>query len=524
MENNKKIALIILDGWGKGPNPNIDALKQANTPFMDNALENYPNSELVTYGEQVGLPEGQMGNSEVGHMNIGAGRIVYQDLVKINKTIEDNLLESNQEVQNLINYAKENDKPIHLMGLLSDGGIHSHINHLEALIDIFNSHGIKVYIHAFMDGRDTDPKSGKDFIQKLMHFIDDKPNVKISTISGRFYAMDRDKRWDRVKKAYDAMVLAEGEEARNPMFAINKSYNEDVTDEFMKPIVMVDGSGDPIGSIENGDAVLFFNFRSDRPRELTTVLSQKDMPEHHMEKLDLYFATMTTYDESFKDIHVLFTKDNLKNTIGEVFSDAGKKQVRIAETEKYAHVTFFFSGGREDEFDGEKRILIPSPKVATYDLKPQMSADEVTDAIIKEIDSNEPDLIVLNYANGDMVGHTGDFEAAKIAAETVDKDLQRLVTNALKHDYMLLITADHGNADYMINPDGTANTAHSMSPVPFIFISKDAQQYSIKNGKLADIAPTMLSLVGMKIPEEMTGEVLIKKKSKKNNQFDIQIS
>ncbi len=511
MSNNKKIALIILDGWGKGPNPDIDALKEANTPFMDNAMTVYPNSELITYGESVGLPKGQMGNSEVGHMNIGAGRIVYQDLVKINKAIENSELESNKEILNLIDYSKENDKPIHLMGLLSDGGIHSHINHLEALIDIFNSHGIKVFIHAFMDGRDTDPKSGKEFIKKLMHFIDGMPNAKIATISGRFYAMDRDKRWDRIKEAYDAMVLAKGDEARNPLFAINNSYREGVTDEFIKPIVMVDGSGDPIGSVEKGDAVLFFNFRSDRPRELTTVLSQKDLPEHHMKKLDLYFATMTTYDDNFEGIHVLFTKDNLKNTIGEVISKAGKKQVRIAETEKYAHVTFFFSGGREDEFDGEKRILIPSPKVSTYDLKPEMSANEVTDAIIDEIDTNEPDMIILNFANGDMVGHTGIFEAAKVAAETVDKSLNRLVKTALKHEYILLITADHGNADYMINPDGTPNTAHSMSPVPFIFISKEAKDYSIKNGKLADIAPTMLSLMQMDIPKEMTGEILIKK-------------
>ena len=512
MTKNKKFALIIMDGWGKGPKPDVDAIAQAKTPFYDYLLKEYPNSELKTYGKYVGLPDGQMGNSEVGHMNIGAGRIVYQDLVKINKAIETGELEKNAVIQEMISYAKDNNKPVHLLGLLSDGGVHSHIKHLFALIDIFNSKNIPVFIHAFMDGRDTDPHSGKDYIQQLTDYIEGKPNVKIATISGRFYAMDRDKRWDRIKEAYDAMVLGEGEEARNPMYAVNTSYRNGITDEFIKPVVMQDGAGDPVGTIEDGDTVLFFNFRSDRPRELTYVLSQADMPENYMHKLNLFFATMTAYDESFKNIHVVFEKDNLKNTIGEVYSNAGKSQVRIAETEKYAHVTFFFSGGREEEFPGEKRILIPSPKVATYDLKPEMSAFEVTDAIVKEIDDNQPDLIVLNYANGDMVGHTGIFEAAEKAAEAVDQNLKRLVEKALEHDYMLLITADHGNADYLRNPDGTPNTAHSMNPVPFIFITNEnVNDFTIRDGKLADIAPTILSLVDMDIPEEMTGEVLVRR-------------
>jgi len=509
--NNKKVALLILDGWGKGPNKEIDALKQADTPFLDSLMRNYPNSELKTYGEYVGLPEGQMGNSEVGHMNIGAGRIVYQDLVKINKAIENNELESNEVIQKLIKYAKSNDRPIHLMGLLSDGGIHSHTDHLEALINIFDANSIKVRIHCFMDGRDTDPKSGKGFLQSLLEFIMDKPKTKIASISGRFYAMDRDNRWERIKEAYDAIVLGEGEEARNPIFAITDSYNNEITDEFVKPVVMLDATGEPIGLIEDGDAVLFYNYRSDRPRELTKVLSQEDIPEYHMQKLNLFFVTMTNYDDKFENIEVVFTKDNLKNTIGEVYSKLNKSQVRIAETEKYAHVTFFFSGGRENEYEGEKRILIPSPKVATYDLKPEMSANEITDAIVKEIDSNEPDLVVLNYANGDMVGHTGIFEAAKIAAQTVDKNLERLVSTALKHDYSVLITADHGNADYMKNPDGSPNTAHSMSPVPFIFVDNNIDGYSIKNGKLADIAPTILSIAGIEAPKEMNGEVLVNK-------------
>ena len=512
MKNNKKLALIILDGWGKGKNPEVDAIAQANTPFYDYLLKNYPNSELNTFGKYVGLPDGQMGNSEVGHMNIGAGRIVYQDLVKINKAIESGELEKNPAIQKLIDYCKTKNKPVHLLGLLSDGGVHSHIDHLFALIDIFNKHNIKVYIHAFMDGRDTDPHSGIKYMQKLTEYIAAMPQVKIATISGRFYAMDRDKRWERIKEAYDAMVLAEGEKARNPMFAINNSYRNDITDEFIKPVVMLDGSEEPVGTIEDGDAVLFFNFRSDRPRELTIALSQKDIEEYHLYKKNLYFVTMTVYDDSFENIDVVFKKEHLKNTLGEIFSKLDKNQIRIAETEKYAHVTFFFSGGREEPFQGEKRILIPSPKVATYDLKPEMSANEITEAITKEIQVNNPDLIVLNYANGDMVGHTGIFEAAMKAAETVDKNLKKLVDTALQNDYIIIITADHGNADCMKNPDGSPNTAHSMNPVPFIFVSGDNTGYKIKNGKLADIAPTILSLLDMDIPEQMTGDILIEKK------------
>ncbi|MBK7096146.1 MAG: 2,3-bisphosphoglycerate-independent phosphoglycerate mutase [Saprospiraceae bacterium] len=507
--NNKKFALIILDGWGKGIKKEYDAIEKADTPFFDSLMKNYPNAELKTYGEYVGLPDGQMGNSEVGHMNIGAGHIIYQDLVLINKAVLNGDLEKRQAIQELISYAKKKNKPVHLLGLLSDGGVHSHIDHLLGLIDIFDKNGISTFVHAFMDGRDTDPRSGIGYMQTLADKIRENSLSKIATISGRFYAMDRDKRWERIKLAYDALVNGSGETDTDAVEAVKKSYDNNITDEFIKPVVLQNNDGHAVGTIKEGDAVLFFNFRSDRPREMTTVLTQKDFPEFGMKKLDLYFVTMTNYDEEFRNIHMVYDKDNLNNTLGEVISRTGRKQLRIAETEKYAHVTFFFSGGREEEFKNEKRILIPSPKVATYDLKPEMSCFEVTDAVINEIENERPDLIVLNFANGDMVGHTGDFSAAVKAAEAVDHNLSRLVPKALDNDYMIMITADHGNADNMINPDGTPNTAHSLNPVPVILISNEAQKYKIKNGKLADLAPTILKLMEIDAPAEMDGETII---------------
>ena len=506
---NKKFALIILDGWGKGIKKEYDAIDKAETPFFDYLMANYPNAELKTYGEFVGLPDGQMGNSEVGHMNIGAGHIIYQDLVLINKDVRSGELEKKEEISRLIQYAKNNNKPVHLLGLLSDGGVHSHIDHLLGLIDIFNNNEIKTFVHAFMDGRDTDPRSGINYMKTLEEKCKDDSLSAIATISGRFYAMDRDKRWERIKLAYDAMVGGIGEKETVATAAVRKSYEKDITDEFIKPVVMVDSNSHPVGSIKEGDAVLFFNFRSDRPRELTTVLSQKDFPDFEMKALPLYFVTMTNYDEEFRDIHVVYDKDNLVNTLGEIISRSGRTQLRIAETEKYAHVTFFFSGGREEEFQNEKRILIPSPKVATYDLKPEMSSYEVTEAVLKEIETQGQDLIVLNFANGDMVGHTGDFGAAMKAVQAVDFNLSRIVPAALEKDYMLIITADHGNADNMINPDGTANTAHSLNPVPVIFISKDANNFTIKDGKLSDLAPTILTLMEIEPPAEMDGDIIV---------------
>ena len=507
--NNKRFALIILDGWGKGVKPEYDAIEKANTPYFDSLMRDYPNAELKTYGEYVGLPDGQMGNSEVGHMNIGAGHIVYQDLVLINKEIANGELEKKPAVTDLIEYARNNNKPVHLLGLVSDGGVHSHIDHLFGLIDMFEKNSVKSYVHAFMDGRDTDPRSGAGYMKALADKCKSSKYSEIASISGRFYAMDRDKRWERIKIAYDALVNGVGVKENDPVVAVNNSYSTEVTDEFIKPVVLTDNAGKPVARIKDGDAVLFFNFRSDRPRELSAVLSQKDFPEHDMKKLDLYFVTMTSYDEEFRNINIVYEKDNLRNTLGEVMAESGRKQLRIAETEKYAHVTYFFSGGREEEFQNEKRVLIPSPKVVTYDLQPEMSAFKVTDAVIGEISNEKPELIVLNFANGDMVGHTGVFEAAMQAAEAVDTNLSRLVPVALENDYMIIITADHGNADNMINQDGSANTAHSLNPVPVVFISRSAKKFRIKNGKLADLAPTILDLMEMDIPEEMDGEILV---------------
>ena len=499
---SKKVILMILDGWGITQNPEVSAIAQAHTPFMDALIKKYPHAKLYTSGENVGLPEGQMGNSEVGHMNLGAGRIVYQDLVKINKAIKDGSFFENKVLKETFEYAKQNGKAVHFLGLLSNGGVHSHIDHLKALVQMAKKYNVTAFIHAFMDGRDVDPHSGIKFLKEIQDYIKDTP-VKIASVVGRYYAMDRDNRWERVKKAYDLLVKGEGKPATDLVKAIEESYKEGVTDEFILPIVHVDDNGQPIGKIEPGDAVIFYNFRTDRGRELTKVLTQEDMPEYGMKTLPLHFVTMTIYDDNFKGIKVAYPKEDLKDTLGELISKAGKKQIRIAETEKYPHVTFFFSGGKEQEFEGEKRILIPSPKVATYDLKPEMSANEVTEALLPEIKNESADLIVLNFANGDMVGHTGIFEAAKKAAETVDKNVKKIVEEALKHDYAVIILADHGNAENMINPDGSPNTAHTTNPVPVILIDKNLKP-ELKDGILANVAPTILKIMELPGPKEMT--------------------
>lgn len=508
--SDKKVLLAILDGWGIGPNPANSAIAQGNTPFTDSLMKNYPNATLRTHGLNVGLPDGQMGNSEVGHMNIGAGRIVYQDLVKINMDIKNNELVNQKAIQDGISYAREKGVAVHLMGLVSDGGVHSHINHLEALCKIMEEAGVSsTFIHAFTDGRDTDPQSGKGFLSHLQANIKDLPHVHLASVIGRYFAMDRDKRWERIKKAYDLIVHGVGEQSQNIIHSLENSYNNGKTDEFIEPIVMVDESGQPLGKLKDGDVVIFFNFRSDRPRELTTVLSQQDMPDHGMSILNLHFITMTPYDDSFKNVEVIYAKSHLENTLGEVLEKNDKTQLRIAETEKYAHVTFFFSGGREQEFKGESRIMVPSPKVATYDLKPEMSAPEVTEKAIAEIEKNQPAFVCLNYANSDMVGHTGVFEAAVKAVETVDSCLEKLSTAALKLDYDIIVIADHGNSDVMRNADGSVNTAHSLSPVPIIWISNDKTDKKISDGILADVSPTILDLMGIEKPEIMEGKSLI---------------
>lgn len=506
---NKHVILVILDGWGKGTVPKADAIRAAKTPFVDSFYNEYPNSELVTFGEEVGLPEGQMGNSEVGHLNIGAGRVVYQELARINKACRDGELAENAKLKSAFQYAKENNKAVHLMGLVSDGGVHSHINHLKTLCDISQGFELeKVFIHAFMDGRDTDPKGGKNYLKDVLNHIENQ-NVDVASVIGRYYAMDRDKRWERVKLAYDLLVNGEGEKTSDVLVTLQERYEKGETDEFLKPIVCQDENGNPKTTIQSDDVVLFFNFRTDRPRQLTTVLTQQDMPDFGMSKLNLRYLTMTKYDETFKGMEVLFEKEDIKNTLGEILSKNGLTQTRIAETEKYPHVTFFFNGGREQEFKGEKRILISSPKVATYDLKPEMSAYEVTEAIIEDIEQNQPNFICLNYANADMVGHTGDFEAAMKAAETVDICLKNLIETALKFDYEAIIIADHGNSDYMINEDGSPNTAHTTNLVPCFYVSKLAKGKKIKNGKLGDIAPTILSLMEIEPPTDMNGNNLI---------------
>lgn len=504
---NKKVILMILDGWGKSPDPKVSAIEQANTPFVDSLYTQYPNADLLTDGMNVGLPEGQMGNSEVGHMNLGAGRIVYQDLAKINKAVKEDTLKNEDVLKAAFDYAKANKKPIHFLGLVSDGGVHSHIEHIKALIKAAEESGVeKAFVHAFTDGRDVDPKSGKGFLVDLANFCSDK-NTKLASVIGRYYAMDRDKRWERVKLAYDAVVNAEGEKTQDIGKAMQKSYDEGVTDEFIKPLIMTDGENTPLAKINQGDVVIFFNFRTDRGRELTQALSQQDFHEQNMHKMDLYYVTMTNYDESFKGVKVIYDKENIKDTLGEVLSKNGKKQIRIAETEKYPHVTFFFNGGREEPFDGEQRILCPSPKVATYDLQPEMSAYEIRDAIIPELKKGEADFVCLNFANPDMVGHTGVMSAAIKACETVDECARDVVTAGLENGYSTIVIADHGNCDTMVNPDGSPNTAHTTNPVPLILVDKDLKE--IKGGVLGDIAPTILKLMGVPQPEAMTQKPLV---------------
>lgn len=498
---------MILDGWGKSPDPKVSAVDQANTPFVSSLYKKYPNSNLLTDGMNVGLPDGQMGNSEVGHMNLGAGRIVYQDLAKINKAVKEDRMKDEPVIREAFDYAKKNGKSVHFLGLVSDGGVHSHTDHLKGLIDAAEGHGLKnVYIHAFTDGRDVDPRSGKGFIQDLWDYCKEK-NTQLATVIGRYYAMDRDKRWERIKLAYDLMVHGKGEKTADPSLAIQKSYDDGLTDEFLKPIVVTDKSGQALTTIKENDVVIFFNFRTDRGRELTEVLSQKDHPDHQMKTLDLYYVTLTNYDDSFKGIKVVYGKENLEDTLGEVLAKAGKKQIRIAETEKYPHVTFFFNGGREVPFEGEKRIMCPSPKVATYDLKPEMSAYEIRDAILPELEKEEADFVCLNFANPDMVGHTGIMEAAIKAVETVDTCAEAVVKKGLEHGYSSLIIADHGNCDTMINPDGSPNTAHTTNPVPLIVVDEDIK--AVKDGVLGDIAPTILHMMGIEKPGTMTQKSLV---------------
>jgi 2,3-bisphosphoglycerate-independent phosphoglycerate mutase len=504
---NKKVILMILDGWGKSPDPKISAIDNANTPFVDSLYTKYPDANLLTDGLNVGLPEGQMGNSEVGHMNLGAGRIVYQDLAKINLAVKENTLKDEQVLIDAFEYAKQHNKDVHFLGLVSDGGVHSHTSHLKGLIDAGENYGLKnMFVHAFTDGRDVDPKSGKGFLEDLTQFCSNK-NAKLATVVGRYYAMDRDKRWERVKKAYDVLVNNVGEKIQDISMAMQASYDNNVTDEFIDPMVMTNANGDPLTQIKEDDVVIFFNFRTDRGRELTHVLSQEDMHELNMHPLNLYYVTMTNYDDSFKNIQVVYNKENIKDTLGEVLSRNNKKQIRIAETEKYPHVTFFFNGGREVPFEGEERILCPSPKVATYDLKPEMSAYEIRDAIIPELEKGDADFVCLNFANPDMVGHTGDMNAAIKACETVDSCAKSVITTGLENGYSTIVIADHGNCDTMINPDGSPNTAHTTNPVPLILVDKEIKE--IRDGVLGDIAPTILKLIGVAQPELMTQKSLV---------------
>lgn len=505
---NKKVILMILDGWGHSPDPKVSAIDHANTPFIDSLYSNYPNAELRTDGLNVGLPEGQMGNSEVGHMNLGAGRIVYQDLAKINLAVQNKTMSHEKPLRDAFEYAKSKQKPIHFLGLVSDGGVHSHTSHLRGLIDAAQESGVEqMFVHAFTDGRDVDPKSGKKYIEDLETYLLHKP-AQLASVIGRYYAMDRDKRWERVKLAYDLVVNGEGKHSTNLVASIQDSYDDNTTDEFIKPTVKVDSADQPIATIQDGDVVIFFNFRTDRGRELTEALSQQDFHEQNMHKLNLYYVTMTNYDDTYTNVHVIYDKDNITNTLGEVLAKAGKKQIRIAETEKYPHVTFFFSGGREEPFEGETRILKNSPKVATYDLKPEMSAFELKDALVPELQKGDVDFVCLNFANGDMVGHTGVMEAAIKACEAVDVCVKAIVETALDQNYVTLVIADHGNCETMINPDGTPNTAHTTNPVPVILVSNDSS-LKINNGVLGDIAPTILELMGVEQPEVMTQHSLL---------------
>lgn len=501
---------MILDGWGIAKNTKVSAIDHSKTPYINSLYKKYPHSKLEASGLAVGLPAGQMGNSEVGHMNIGAGRVVYQDLVRVNKAVEEKELDKNAVLLEALDYAKKNNKPLHLIGLLSDGGVHSHIDHLKGLCTIAHNHGLKnVFIHAFTDGRDTDPKGGLGYLTDLKNHLK-KTTGQIASVIGRYYAMDRDKRWERVKLAYDVMVHGIGEKTNDVLSAVSKSYDSGITDEFIKPIVVVDEKDKPLTTIQDGDVVLCFNFRTDRGREITIALTQQDFQEQNMKRLNLYYVTLTNYDDTFKGVNVIFDKDNLENTLGEIVSKANKKQIRIAETEKYPHVTFFFSGGREEVYPGESRLMCPSPKVATYDLKPEMSAQDIRDKIIPELENKTADFICLNFANPDMVGHTGVFEAAVKACETVDQCNEAVTEVARKNGYAIIIIADHGNAEKMVNEDGTPNTAHTTNLVPCILVD-DSYHGKMKDGKLGDLAPTILTLMGIPIPKEMTGTVLIDK-------------
>ena len=504
---NKKVLLMILDGWGKGKESSISAIDKANTPFIDSLYIDYSNSELSASGKDVGLPDGQMGNSEVGHMNLGAGRVIFQDLVRLNNEIANNNFSKNKEFINCINYLKKTKKSLHLLGLLSDGGVHSHYGHLFHIVNILKKmHMENVFIHSFLDGRDTAPNKGIESIKKLSVLIRDS-KIKLATIMGRYYSMDRDMRWDRVKLAYDAMVRGKGVKSYNLHDSIKKSYDKNVFDEFILPTVGME-KDKPICKINDGDVVFTYNFRSDRMRQLTSVLTQKDYIKHKMKKKKLYFLTMTNYDEEFKNINVLYNKPNIKNTLGEILSKNNKRQLRIAETEKYPHVTYFFSGGREEEFLNEERILCPSPKVSTYDLKPEMSAFDVEKKIVQKIELDCYDFICLNLANPDMVGHSGDFEATVRACEVVDKCSKKIIDKALSMNYKIILIADHGNADIMINKDGSPHTYHTTNPVPFILIDKNFKS-KLKNGILADVAPTILDIMDIQVPKEMTGKSLI---------------
>lgn len=499
---NKKVILMILDGWGHSPDPKVSAIDNANTPFIDALYKNYPNAELRTDGLHVGLPEGQMGNSEVGHMNLGAGRIVYQDLAKINLAVQNHTLKNEKPLIDAFDYAKSNNKKVHFLGLVSDGGVHSHTSHLRGLIEAAEENGVKnTFVHAFTDGRDVDPKSGKKYIQDLQEFLSNT-NAKLASVVGRYYAMDRDKRWERVKVAYDLIVNGIGEKSSNLVESIQKSYDANVTDEFINPILSTDGQ-----TIQDDDVVIFFNFRTDRGRELTEALSQTDFHEQNMHKLDLYYVTLTNYDDTYNNVHVIYDKDNITETLGEIVSKAGKKQIRIAETEKYPHVTFFFSGGREEPFEGESRILKNSPKVATYDLQPEMSAFELKDALVPELQKGDVDFVCLNFANGDMVGHTGSMPAAIKACEAVDVCVKEIIETALTNNYATIVIADHGNCETMINPDGSPNTAHTTNPVPVILVDND--KTNIQSGVLGDVAPTILDLMGIAQPEAMTQHSLL---------------
>lgn len=506
MKRHNKLILIILDGWGHGKVAASDAIQQANTPYIGGLYADYPNAELVTFGPEVGLPEGQMGNSEVGHLNIGAGRIVFQELLRIHNAVDDGSFFQHPVLESMFADAKKTGR-LHLMGLVSDGGIHSHTNHLKALCQMAMKRAIpEVYIHAFTDGRDTDPNSGREFLAEIEKFIDGT-NIKIASVTGRYFAMDRDKRWERIRLAYDAMVHGTGERTLNMLDAVDASYANDVSDEFIKPIVQVDADGNPLGVIQENDTLMCFNFRTDRCRQISEVLTQVNHDDDGMKTIPLSYYTMTEYDAGFKNVNVVYSKDNLQNTLGEVLEQHGKSQLRIAETEKYPHVTFFFSGGRESEFEKETRTICPSQKVATYDLAPEMSAGDVRDQVIQAMKGDAPDFICLNFANPDMVGHTGDFQAAVKAVEMVDASAKAVMEVALENDYAAIIIADHGNADMMINPDGSPNTAHTTNLVPIFVVGTEAT--SIKDGKLADVAPTILHLMGIDIPEEMTGNVLV---------------